>query len=191
MRAAIFFATREGQTRKIAEHIAQALRAHAVGSDIRDTKDVRPPVEWSKYTMAWIVASVHAGHHEAEMVKFVRQYRDDLERLNAVFLSVTLSEAGAENLQAPPERREQSARDAQRMIDGFLKDTGWHPSRSLPVAGALAYTRYNWLVRWLMKRIARTQGAPTDTSRDHEFTQWPVLDRFVNDVVEEAAAHHA
>jgi menaquinone-dependent protoporphyrinogen oxidase len=33
-----------------------------------------------------------------------------------------------------------------------------------------------------MKRIARKAGAPTDTSRDHEFTNWPALDRFVEDM---------
>jgi menaquinone-dependent protoporphyrinogen oxidase len=30
-----------------------------------------------------------------------------------------------------------------------------------------------------MKRIARKAGAPTDTSRDYEFTNWQALDRFV------------
>jgi menaquinone-dependent protoporphyrinogen oxidase len=34
-----------------------------------------------------------------------------------------------------------------------------------------------------MRRIARKEGAPTDTSRDHELTDWPALDRFVSDLV--------
>ena len=28
-----------------------------------------------------------------------------------------------------------------------------------------------------MKRIARKQGAPTDTTRDYEFTNWERIDR--------------
>jgi menaquinone-dependent protoporphyrinogen oxidase len=48
----------------------------------------------------------------------------------------------------------------------------------MPVAGALPYTRYNFLVRFLMKRIARKAGGPTDTSRDYDFTDWAALDRF-------------
>ena len=34
-----------------------------------------------------------------------------------------------------------------------------------------------------MKRIARKAGAPTDTSRDFEFTDWAALDRFVGDTM--------
>ena len=66
------------------------------------------------------------------------------------------------------------------MIDAFVRKTGWHPASTLPVAGALAYSRYNLLVRFVMKRIARSHGAPTDTSRDYEFTSWAALDRFVD-----------
>jgi menaquinone-dependent protoporphyrinogen oxidase len=183
MKSAIFFATREGQTKKIAEHIALALRAQGIDADLCDVKTLKGPVMWSQYGMAWVAASVHAGHHEPAMMDFVRGHRGNLRRLGAVFVSVTLSEAVAEDVHAPAERRAQSARDARRMIDVFVKETGWKPACSLPVAGALAYTRYNRLVRWMMARIAREQGAPTDTSVDHEFTNWPALDRFVGDVV--------
>jgi hypothetical protein len=34
--------------------------------------------------------------------------------------------------------------------------------KSLPVAGALAYSKYNFLVKLAMKRIARHNGASTD-----------------------------
>lgn len=183
MKTAIFFATREGQTQKIATHIADVLRANGLTVDVLDVKSLSAPIEWSKYSTAWVAASVHVGHHEREMIEFVRRHRGELQRVGAVFVSVTLSQAGAEDVQAPAEHRQQAARDARRMIDAFITETGWTPVRSLPVAGALAYTRYNWLVRRIMAHIARKQGASTDTSTDHEFTNWPALDRFVNDVV--------
>ena len=183
MRAVIFYATRQGQARKIAEHIARALAPYNVTADTYDVRTLRTPIAWRRYAMAWVTASVHAGRHEREIVTFAREHRAELERLRAVFVSVTLSEAGAEDLRAPAARREQSARDARRMIDVFVKATGWKPAWSFPVAGALAYTRYNWLVKRFMARIARQQGASTDTSVDHEFTDWPLLDRYVADVV--------
>ena len=183
MKAGIFYATREGQTRKVAARIARDLRAFGVDTDLCDVVTSRAPIDWLRYGMVWVAASVHAGHHEREMIRFVRRYRADLERLHAVFVSLTLSEAGADDRQAPPERREQSARDARRMIDMFLKETEWKPAWSFPVARALAHTRYNWVLRKIMARIARQQGASTDTSVDHEFTNWPLLDRYVADVV--------
>ena len=109
-----------------------------------------------------------------------------LTRIDAAFVSVTLSEAGAENPQRPAAERAQAAADAQRMIDVFVTDTGWRPEHALAAAGALAYSKYNFLVRFLMKRIARKAGAPTDTSRDYEFTDWPALDRFVEEIAERA-----
>jgi menaquinone-dependent protoporphyrinogen oxidase len=64
------------------------------------------------------------------------------------------------------------------MIDGFVKEAGWRPARVFPVAGALLYTRHNLLLRFVMKCIARRAGGPTDTSRDHDMTDWRAVDRF-------------
>ena len=181
MNAVVFYATREGHTRRIAEHIASELRHHDVSVDLCDVSALREPTDWSMYDWACVAASVHVGHHEPEMIAFVTAHRAHLERLRAIFLSVTLAEAGAEDPMATSERRAKSAADAQMMIDVFTRETGWHPARVLPVAGALAYSQYNFIIRFVMKRIARTAGAPTDTSRDYEFTDWAALDRFVSD----------
>jgi menaquinone-dependent protoporphyrinogen oxidase len=183
VKAAVFFATREGQTRKIADRIAVDLRTDGVDVELHDVRTLRGAIEWSQYAMACVAASVHGGHHEKEMIDFARRYRRELERLGAVFVSVTLSEAGAEDLHAAPEERNRSAADARKMIEVFVEETGWRPARTLPVAGALAYSKYNVLIRFVMKQIARKQGAPTDTSRDYEFTNWPALDQFVHEVV--------
>ena len=183
MTAAVIYATREGQTHRIAEHIASELRAAHVDVDVYDVGRLASSIDWSRYSTVCVAASVHGGHHEREMIAFVKRNRQDLARLGAVFVSVTLSEAGAEDPKAPKERREQSAADAQRMIDVFVKETGWRPARALPVAGALAYSRYNFIIKFVMKRIARKAGAPTDTSRDYEFTDWAALDRFVGDTM--------
>jgi menaquinone-dependent protoporphyrinogen oxidase len=191
MTAGIFYATREGQTRKIAERIAHTLGTYGVEAHLYDVRDSDGPIDWARYGMVWVAGSVHAGHHEREIVRFAKRHREELVRRRAVFVSVTLSEAGAEDVHAPAERRRQSALDARRMIDAFVQESGWKPTWSFPVAGALAYTRYNWLVRRIMARIARQYGASTDTSVDHEFTNWPLLDRYVSDVVAVTRASRA
>ena len=43
----------------------------------------------------------------------------------------------------------------------------------------MAYTRYRPLLRWMMKRLSARAGRPTDTSRDHELTDWSQVRRFV------------
>jgi menaquinone-dependent protoporphyrinogen oxidase len=183
MTAAVFYATREGHTKKVAERIAADLRTRGALVDTFDVRDCPAP-DWSRYSTACLAASVHRGHHEKEMVVFAKTHRDALVGLDAAFVSVTLSEAGAEDPTRSADERRAAAEDAQRMIDVFVGETGWHPEHALSVAGALAYSKYNLLVRFLMKRIARKAGAPTDTRRDYEFTDWPAVDRFVGELAD-------
>jgi len=182
MKAAILFATREGQTRRIAERIAGDLRQSGAAADVIDL-GTAPRVILSDYALVCVAASVHVGKHERTAVAFVKRHRAELERLSAVFVSVSLSEAGVEDLARSQDERRKSSADVQRLIDDFAKETGWRPARVFPVAGALAYKRYNLLLRFVMKRIARKAGGPTDTSRDHELTDWASVDRFARELV--------
>ncbi len=183
MRAAVFYATREGQAERVAQRVAADLRARRVAVDVIDVKDVRGSIDWRAYSLAFVVASVHAGHHEKEMTGFVRRSRDELARLHAPFLSLTLSQAGAEMATGTLVQRETARSDALRLITDFMKETGWQPEHILPVAGALRYSRYNFLVKWIMKRIAHNAGFDGPTDRDYEFTNWPAVDRFVAELV--------
>ena len=178
----VIYATREGQTRRIAEHIAATIRGRGHTADVLDAAHIPAGFSLDTYAAAVVAGSVHVGKHEKEIGDFVKTHRSQLERIPAVFLSVSLSEAGVEDPTASPERRSRAAADVQRMIDGFLTETGWHPSKVRAVAGALSYTKYNFLVRFVMKRIAKSQGASTDTSRDHELTDWAALDHIVDEL---------
>ena len=100
MKAAVFYATREGHTRKIADRIAEDLRRHGIDTDVMNVRDIEE-VSWGLYSAACVAASVHIGKHEPEMVAFVKRYRTQLSRLGAAFVSVTLSEAGAEDPNEP------------------------------------------------------------------------------------------
>ena len=71
----------------------------------------------------------------------------------------------------------------------FTADTGWTPARIATVAGRLAYTQYNWLVRLMMRRIARKEGGATDTSRDHEYTDWAQVERLADQLAYEVRRH--
>jgi menaquinone-dependent protoporphyrinogen oxidase len=179
---AILYATREGHTRMIAERLAATLRTWSLTADVIDV--AAPPDRFNLeiYSAAMLAASVHVGKHESEMIDFVRTNRQALEQIPTVFLSVSLSEAGVEDETAPPDQRAKAAADVERMIDQFLKETGWHPSRIQAVAGALLYTRYNFLIRLVMKRIARAAGGSTDTAHDHDYTNWTMLDHLADDL---------
>lgn len=178
----VIYATREGHTRHIAEYLAAAVKARGLPVEVSDAAHISQKFSPDRYSAAIVSASVHRGKHEPEIVRFVKLHRNELERLPSAFLSVSLSEAGAEDTMAPPERRAQASADVERMVEAFLEETGWQPTRIKAVAGALLYTKYNFLLKFVMKRIARAAGGSTDTSKDHEYTDWEGLDRFVEEV---------
>lgn len=180
----VLYATREAQTRKIAEHVAEMLRAHELVAEVHDAADVREPFDLEQFAGAVVAASVHAGRHEREIVKFVTRHRARLAELPAAFLSVSLSEAGAEDPYASGEKRAEAAAGVQEMLERFFEQTEWRPRFVKPIAGALVYSQYGPLKKFVMKRIVKSMGGPTNTSRDYEFTNWTALD----DCVEELAA---
>ena len=131
---------------------------------------------------------MHIGRYAPEVVAFVKDHRSALERMTTAFVSVTLSEAGVERSDATPAEHAKFVADVRRVNERFFEQTGWHPARVENVAGALVYTRYNFLVRLVMKWIARNSGSSTDTSRDHDYTDWVALDRFVAAFAEDILA---
>lgn len=111
------------------------------------------------------------------MRKFVRENRGELMSAKSTgFFSACLTatpgtgEAYAESL--GPVRR-------------FLDQVAWTPEWIASFPGALNYREYNPLLRWVMKRISRQGGGPTDTSRDHGLTRWDEVSRFAQDFDED------
>lgn len=174
----IVYATREGQAEHIARRIAVQARARGLAVDLWNAARISSAVSLDSYSATILIASVHLGRHETEMRRFAARHARELSAMPSAFLSVSLSQAGAEDPSAPAERRSQAVSDANRMIDAFLQESRWRPSRIKAVAGALRYSKYNPLLRFAMRRIARKVGAPDDVSKDYEYTDWQELDSF-------------
>lgn len=180
----VFYATREGQTRRIAEHMVDRFHKHGHQAQVLDVAQAPTPFDFGNYSAAVLAASVHIGQHEPEMVRFVRMHREQLDQLPSAFISVSLAEAGAEDPNRTLEQREGAHEAAEQALEHFFEKTSWRPLRGEVIAGALRYSQYNPIIRFVMKQIARSSGAPTDTSRDYEFTDWPALDAFTDELVD-------
>lgn len=48
----------------------------------------------------------------------------------------------------------------------------------------MAYTKYGFVLRWITKIISRRRGGPTDTTRDHDMTDWEAVDQFAKRLAE-------
>ncbi len=180
----ILYATREGHTKKVCEHIRESLRARAHAVELRDVRELPREFALDRYAAVILGASVHLGRHEGAMVKFVTRARAQLEPLPTALLTVCLTEATIEDERKPAEVRRQASEDLAGIMERFYETTGWHPDRAAPVAGALMYREYGLVVRWMMRRIARSTSGDTDTSRNHVYTNWDALDHFVEDFIQ-------
>lgn len=174
---AVFYATREGQARKVADRIAGALIARELEVAVHRVGDDESDAALGLADAAVLVASVHAGKHEREMIDFVQRH-ERVRRIPSSFVSVCVTEAIVESPATPERDRRAAIRHIGDQIHQFLDATHWTPAHILPVAGALMYTHYNFLVRFGMRKLAEKAGLPTDTSRDHELTDWGTLDEF-------------
>ncbi len=52
------------------------------------------------------------------------------------------------------------------MIAKFRNETGWNPARIKPLAGALPDSKYNFFMRFILKRVALKMAPATNTSHD-------------------------
>jgi menaquinone-dependent protoporphyrinogen oxidase len=172
------YGTAYGQTEKIVRRIAARLAAPGQAVTMLRGDALPADLTLEEYDAFLIAASVIREHHQPYIVEFVRRHAGRLNHAPSAFVSVCGAAIGTST-------GEQA--EAHRYIERFLADTGWLPRATASFAGAITYTRYGLLLRWFMKRISRKRGRPTDTSRDHEFTDWAAVDRFAREVGEMVA----
>ncbi len=165
-RILLLFATREGQTEKVASRIAGDLRdagADVVLVDARDTQATRD-LDPGRFDLLVFGASMHAGGLERELLAFVNAHADVIAASRRSFFLVLLSAATRDR-----QLREQSLADAHAKMNDQLDVAFEHVEM---IAGALLYSKYPLPLRWLMRRIAKKAGGDTDMSRDYEYTDW-------------------
>jgi menaquinone-dependent protoporphyrinogen oxidase len=170
----LVYGTSYGQTAKVARHMAQVLIKSGDRVTIVNAAEKRLGLNLRQFDAIIVGGSIIGGRHQRTVTRFVRENLAALNTTPSAFFSVSGAAASP---------NETSRADAQRVIDEFLGQTGWYPRVTAAIAGAMTYTKYNPIVRWIVRRAAKPMGGPTDTSRDHEFTDWSQVERFVRGFV--------
>ncbi len=168
----VLFGTGEGQTSKVADRIGTTLTDRGHDIDTVDVEEVHDGTELDAFDAVVIGSSIHIGKHHADIQEFVRANSEPLNSLPTAFFQISLSSAVDD-----PERRAEAA----RYVDEFLDESGWQPDRIGLFGGALRYSKYGFLKRLLIKRIARDATGDVDTSQDYEYTDWDEVDAFASD----------
>jgi menaquinone-dependent protoporphyrinogen oxidase len=164
----ILYASKHGHTAKIAHRIAQSVRDDGHTADVRDAH-ATPDLSPSDYDGVIVGASIHAGHHQREIVDWAKEHATGLGGKPSAFFSVCLAFA---------DDNDEARAAAQKYIDDFRDETGWSPDAATTFAGALQYLEYDFFTRTLIRLMMHHQGHPTDTSRDYDYTDWDAVERF-------------
>ena len=170
----VLYASTHGHTARIATRIAQTLERAGMPSDVRRADPKTDPVP-ADYAAVVVGASVHAGHHQREIVNWARRHATSLGTVPSAFFSVSLSAA---------DDTDEARATTRKYIDDLVEETGWTPRRTVSFAGALQYREYDFFTRLLIKMMMHKGGHPTDSRQDYDYTDWDAVERFGRQVAE-------
>jgi menaquinone-dependent protoporphyrinogen oxidase len=165
-RVLVVYHSVEGQAEKVAHRIADDLRSCALDVDLHAVDAAPAP---AGYQGVVVGDSIHVVHHSKALTRYLRDHVEALNGMPSALFQVSMTSATAD---------EEHTATAQGMVDELVSRTGFEPDTVGLFAGALAYTRYGWLKRMVMRHISKKEGGQTDTSRDWEYTDWDAVDRF-------------
>lgn len=168
----LVYGTKYGHTEKIIEHMAAEIRRHGGHATTVPGDDIPSGFQPEIYQGIIVAASVIGGRHQKYIEAFVRQHVELLNQMPTAFFSVSGS-AGSPKAQYQDE--------AFKLAKTFVDSLGWHPAKLETIAGEIAYTRYWFGLRFVMRMIAKKQGEATDTSHDIDLTDWMEVDRMALD----------
>jgi menaquinone-dependent protoporphyrinogen oxidase len=162
--AILSYASRDGQSRRIAERIGHVLQVKP-----RDLKMDAPHADELKAVpLLVIIAAVRYGKHLPEADAFLAQYAKLGAPPRLALASVNLT------------ARKEGKRSAEgnAYLRKLIIQHRLRPALATAFAGRLDYARYRWSDRQLIRFIMLLTGGPTDSSTNVEYTDWAAVDDF-------------
>lgn len=166
----VAFVSREGQTEKIAHHIARRIEDDGSLVRLIDVRARETEAGADDCDGMLIAGSVHRGRFDPELSAFILRHGGALRRCPSAFLPVSLSAASHEDT-------ERAAVD--EIAQGYLAALGWAPDVVHHVAGAVHDRQLNAFERMVIHTIVDSKGVERQPSGDTELTDWTALDAFI------------
>ena len=165
----IFYATRDGQARRIAEHIFRRLPQGMTAGLPRDV-GVAPPVptELAAAAVIVLVAAVRYGRHLPQVGRFFAAYRMLPSPPPLALASVNLS----------ARKPDKTTAAGNPYLRKLIARQGLKPALAVAFAGRLDYRRYRWWDRQIIRFIMTLTRGPTDPDTCVEYTSWSAVDEF-------------
>lgn len=173
MKLFIGYATTEGQTRKIARHVADRLVDMGHSVELAPVGDAGP-VDLGRFDGVILAGSLHVGQYQKALSEFAAEQAEALNAMPSLLLSVSLAAAG---------RDAEEWRSLGTILSDFTEATGWTPGQVAQVAGAYTPSRYDVFRRFAMRRIIARKDPEADLDWDKEYTDWEALEATLSEWV--------
>ncbi len=175
----IVYASREGQTQKVAHHVAKQVENLGHLARLINVGDDEPDAMVGEFDAAIIAGDLDNADRASALAEFVREHGAALKAVPSALLTVTL-EAGAKD--------KGSRDDVQSDIDTFEAASKLRPDRALAVGGAFHDRGHGGFMRAWRHVWMYFKGITPDPSGHTELTDWPALETFVRDFVANTAS---
>ncbi len=168
MKILVLYLSRDGQTKKIANYLAE----HFISCQVENISKFEGTL--AEFDVIIIGAAIRYGHFHPSLFHFINKNRIILNNKKTAFFSVNLTARKA-NKNTP---------ETNPYIKKYLHKIAsiWQPHLKAVFAGALRYPRYNLIDRYMIKLIMRLTGGETDTTKEVEYTDWKSVDQFIQDI---------
>lgn len=165
-KSVIIYASVDGQTRKICDHITEILRSENQNVELISVSDFRENL--ADYQKIILASSIRYGKHHPQIEALIDQNYSLLNTKKSVFISVNLVARKAEKSQA----------DTNPYVIKFLQKIKWKPTEVEVFAGRLNYKMYSFFDKMMIRLIMLITKGPTDPKTEIEYTNWENVTAF-------------
>lgn len=166
---ALYYATHDGHSRRIAEHIARRLAEHDLIVSPQELTATPPAAaDLANASVVVLVAAVRYGRHLPQAERLLATYAALDAPPPLAFASVNLT------ARKPGKTTATGSAYVRKVIARYRLA----PAVAVAFAGRLDYRRYTWRDRQIIRFIMLLTGGPTDPDTSVEYTSWPAVDEF-------------
>lgn len=170
----LYYATHDGQSRRIAEHISRLLAENGIVAPPHNVATTPAAADLAETSLIVLVAAVRYGRHLPEAERFLAVYRSLSAPPPLAFASVNLT----------ARKSGKTSATGNAYLRKLIARHQLTPALAVAFAGRLDYRRYGWLDRQIIRFIMLLTGGPTDPNTCIEYTSWSAVDEFTAGVAE-------
>jgi menaquinone-dependent protoporphyrinogen oxidase len=167
----ILYSTTDGHTQAICQKIHSIAEKQGHQVTLLSIDDPSQPNP-SLFDKIVIGASIRYGKHRKSVYDYIKRHQANLDSKPSAFFSVNA-------VARKPEKNQPHTNPYCRK---FLQEISWQPNETAVFGGEIAYHKYGFLDRWMIRLIMYITHGPTDLDSVTDFTDWDRVDAFANTI---------